>query len=304
MTVHNYLTVDRSVGVMQSLRTRVLTTLEILLVFAVLIALRVAFRSANIVQWEKQNLGWSYSLMVLFIGIVVGTILFTRRSWAEFGVSAKNWRTNLDIGFKAYLIRILPAVMTTFGPAWLGLKLNELGKGAFEAPLWVMAVALIIWALNRQKEVKSGRANLIATGLFLLFPVGLALAMGKLSWVILSTVVWQFIFSGFGEEFIFRGYFQSRLNQAFGRPVHLFGIQFGVGLVIASLLFGLLHAFNTYDPAVGLSSMAWGSAIASTVAGLFLGVLREKTGSLLAPSIAHGLPDAVGEPMKILFGWF
>jgi len=304
MTAQNIQPVAHSLRIMQTMKTRVLTTLEILLVFAILIALRVSFRSASIVHWEKQNLGWSYTMMFLFIGIIVLVILLTRRSWAEYGVSAKNWRTNLDIGFKAYLIRILPAVIGTFGPAWLGLNLNELGKGVFEAPLWIIAVTLIVWVLNRQKEVKSGRANLIATLLFLIVPIGIALAVGKLSLVIVSTVVWQFIFSGFGEEFIFRGYFQSRLNQAFGRPLHLFGIQFGVGLIIASLLFGLLHAFNGYDPAIGISSLAWGSAIGSTVAGLFLGVLREKTGTLLAPCIAHGLPDAVGEPMKIIFGWF
>jgi len=279
------------------------TTLEILLVFAALIALRVSLRSASFIQWEKQHLGWSYTMMFLFIGIIVVVILLTRRSWAEYGVSIKNWPTNLDLGFKAYLIRILPAVAATFGPAWLGLKLSELKQGIFDLLPWIIAIILIIWVLNRQKEVKSGRTNLFATAVFLIFPIGLALAYGKLGLVIVSTVIWQFIFSGFGEEFIFRGYFQSRLNQAFGRPMRLFGIQFGAGLIVASLLFGLLHAFNSFDPALGVSSLSWGSAIASGVAGLFFGVLREKTGSLLAPGIAHGLPDAVGEPMKIIFGW-
>jgi membrane protease YdiL (CAAX protease family) len=303
MTVQSVQPVDRNLSVMQTVKTKILTTLEILLVFAVLIALRVYFRSASIVQWENQNLGWSYTMMFLFLGIITVVMLLTRRSWAEYGVSITNWQTNLDIGFKAYLIRILPAVGALFGPAWLGLRLDELGRGMFAVPLWVIAVALIIWVLNRQKEVKSGRGNLIATLLFLLVPIGLALIMGKVSVVIISTVIWQFIFSGFGEEFIFRGYFQSRMNQAFGRPMHLFGVQFGAGLFIASLLFGLLHAFNGYDPAIGITSLAWGSAIGSTVAGLFFGVLREKTGNLVAPGIAHGLPDAVGEPMKIIFGW-
>jgi membrane protease YdiL (CAAX protease family) len=74
-------------------------------------------------------------------------------------------------------------------------------------------------------------------------------------------------------------------------------------LIIASLLFGLNHALNTYDPAIGLSSLAWGWALASFAAGLFFGLLREKTGTLLAPGIAHGLLDAVGEPIMKIFGW-
>jgi membrane protease YdiL (CAAX protease family) len=127
--------------------------------------------------------------------------------------------------------------------------------------------------------------------------------MGQMSLVIISTMVWQLFLSGFGEEFVFRGYYQSRLNQAFGRPFCLFGIQFGVGLFIASLLFGLLHAFNGYDPAVGFASFDWGWALWTAVGGLFFGVIREKTGTLLAPGIAHGLPDAVGEPMRLLFNW-
>ena len=53
----------------------------------------------------------------------------------------------------------------------------------------------------------------------------------------------------------------------------------------------------------GLSSLTWGWGIWTFVAGLFFGVLREKTGSLLAPCLAHGLPDAVGEPLRKLFGW-
>jgi membrane protease YdiL (CAAX protease family) len=126
--------------------------------------------------------------------------------------------------------------------------------------------------------------------------------MSKFNVMIVSTVAWQFVFSGFGEEFAYRGYFQSRLNQAFGRPLCLFGIQFGAGLIIASLLFGLWHAFNTYDPAIGLSSLSWGWALWTSVAGLFFGVLREKTGSLVAPGIAHGLPDAVGEALMKIFG--
>jgi membrane protease YdiL (CAAX protease family) len=85
--------------------------------------------------------------------------------------------------------------------------------------------------------------------------------------------------------------------------VRLFGIQFGAGLIIASFLFGLWHADNTYDPAIGFSSLAWGWGLWTFVAGLFFGVLREKTGTLVAPGLAHGLPDAVGEALVKVFGW-
>jgi CAAX protease family protein len=285
------------------MKTKMLTILEILAVFALMIALRVSYRSTSLMQWEGQNLGWSYIVPLLWIGIAALVIRLTRRNWAEYGVSSMNWQTNFDIGIKAYLVRFIPIVIGTGGAAWLGLSSNKLGQEAYITLTWMIALALIVWVLNHHKEVKSGRANIIATLLFLLLPVGVALALGKLSLVIVSTVVWQFVFSGFGEEFIYRGYIQSRLNQAFGRPVCLFGIQFGIGLVIASLLFGLLHVFNTYDPAIGFSSLAWGALWGNFLAGLFFGVMREKTGTLLAPGIAHGLPDALGEGLMKVFDW-
>lgn len=166
----------------------------------------------------------------------------------------------------------------------------------------LLAIALLLWILARQKAVQNGKPNLIVTGLLLLFPILVGLAMNRLTLIVVSTVIWQF-FSGFGEEFVFRGYIQSRLNQAFGRPMRMFGVQFGWGLIITSLLFGLFHAFNTYDPALGLVSLSWGWALFTAFGGLFFGILREKTGSLLAPGIAHGLPDAVGEALGKIFGW-
>ncbi len=286
------------------MKTRILVMVEILLVFSIFLVLRIASKSVNIVQWENQNLGWTYTVMLLFVAITALVIVLTRRKWGEYGVAGLSWPTNLDLGFKAYLVRIIPVVLGLGGAAWLGLSSMELGGGAFVAVFELIALAVMAVVLRRNQVVKSGRKNVIATFLFLLLPVGVALAMGKLNLVIVSTVVWQFLFSGFGEEFMFRGYFQSRLNQAFGRPLRLFGIQFGVGLIVASLLFGLFHAANTYDPAVGISSLAWGWALYTFVGGLFFGVIREKTGTLLAPGIAHGLPDAVGEALNQVFGWF
>jgi hypothetical protein len=72
------------------MKTKILTPLEIIAVFVLMVVLRVSLRSTSIVQWEQQNLGWTYSVMFLWIGITVLVILLTRRSWAKFGVSNMN----------------------------------------------------------------------------------------------------------------------------------------------------------------------------------------------------------------------
>jgi membrane protease YdiL (CAAX protease family) len=286
-----------------STKAKLLGLLEVLLVFAALEGLENLWRSTGIPQWEAQNLGWSYTVMLWWVAVPALLIWLPRRNWAEYGVSLVNWQTNLDIGIKAYLVAFIPMVLGLGGAMQLGLDTNQVSGGLFVAMVEVVALAVVVWILNRQKPVKSGRRNVITTFLLLLLPIVVALAMSRMSLVIVSTVVWQFVFSGFGEEFAFRGYFQSRLNQVFGRPVRLFGIQFGAGLIIASFLFGLWHADNTYDPAIGFSSLAWGWGLWTFVAGLFFGVLREKTGTLVAPGLAHGLPDAVGEALVKVFGW-
>ncbi|NOH02489.1 MAG: CPBP family intramembrane metalloprotease [Chloroflexi bacterium] len=286
------------------MKPKILAFVEILMVYAVMQAISIALRPTGIDQWQHETLGWSYTGMLIFVGIPALVIWLTRRNWAEYGFSLADWQTNLDIGIKAYLVRLIPYGIGVGGAAWLALDANKISGGAFVALTEVVGVAVMLWVLNRQKPVKSGRGNVIVTVALLLFPIGVALAMNKLSAIVVSTVVWQFVFSGFGEEFVWRGYVQSRLNQAFGRPMRMFGIQFGAGLIVASLLFGLLHAFNTYDPVIGFASLSWGWALSSSAAGLFFGLIREKTGTLVAPSIAHGLPDAVGEALNEIFGWF
>jgi len=93
----------------------------------------------------------------------------------------------------------------------------------------------------------------------------LAEILGPLSWASLVVLA---LASGLCEEAFFRGALQPR-----------------VGLVIASLLFGLAHLVPTRE----LASWA-GFAL---LAGLLLGALFDYSGNLLAPAIAHVLVNGV-----------
>lgn len=80
------------------------------------------------------------------------------------------------------------------------------------------------------------------------------------------------LLAGIGEEMLFRGVVQEAISFRFG-PV--------VGLVVASLGFGLAHPLNrTY-------------VILVSVIGLYLGGLWLLTDNLLPPIIAHALYDFV-----------
>jgi membrane protease YdiL (CAAX protease family) len=105
---------------------------------------------------------------------------------------------------------------------------------------------------------------------------------------VFSGLLFYFVFVGPAEEMLFRGYFQSRLNEAFGRPYRFFGIQWGWGLVITSFLFGFIHVLNSFNPFLSKYGLLWAWGAWTFLLGLILGIVREKTGSVLAPALLHG----------------
>ena len=80
--------------------------------------------------------------------------------------------------------------------------------------------------------------------------------------------------AGIGEEMLFRGVLQAAIAQEIGGPQGVW-----LGLLIAAVLFGLLHSITpTYALLAGLI-------------GLYLGGLWLACGNLLVPIITHGLYD-------------
>lgn len=84
------------------------------------------------------------------------------------------------------------------------------------------------------------------------------------------------LLAGLGEELLFRGFLQQIVGDWFGGPAGVW-----VGLAVASLAFGLLHAVTpTY-------------AVLATLIGLYLGWLWIATGNLLSPITAHAVYDFI-----------
>lgn len=175
----------------------------------------------------------------------------------------------------------------------------ERSAGLNFTPGVVMAIAAVFCiAMKRGKwelygVARPGRmpANAVLLALYLV-PL-----IGFLAWHTGGPVTGAFAYFGLvaftavGEELFFRGYIQSRLNGVFGRPWHISSIPVGAGLFLSAILFGFLHALNTVDYFRGHFVFAWSWALATTATGTLLGMIREKTGSLIPGMIAHGLLD-------------
>jgi membrane protease YdiL (CAAX protease family) len=88
-------------------------------------------------------------------------------------------------------------------------------------------------------------------------------------WTALTSLLWLAPLAA-AEEAMARGYPLQALSEAWGP---------GIGLALTSAGFGLLHSGN---PGVG-----WVGLLNTSLAGLFLGALYLRTGSLWWPSGAH-----------------
>ncbi|MDP2873055.1 MAG: CPBP family intramembrane metalloprotease [Bacillota bacterium] len=245
----------------------------------------------------------SFALGLLMILAPVLLILITRRSFEVYGFTLKGWQANLDVGLKGYLARFLPWGLGYAIVVKLGGSYTDPTGAVVLSAAYMLATAVLLRVLRKASTKNKPVSDLLLVSGLLLCPILVGLALRRLTVAVITTVVWQFIFSGFGEEMIYRGYIQSRVNEEFGRPWELIGVRFGPGLIVAALAFGLSHVANTYNPWVGQYSLSWYWGLWTFFAGLFFGFIREKTGSLLAAGLAHGLPDAVGEGFAVLLGW-
>jgi len=107
--------------------------------------------------------------------------------------------------------------------------------------------------------------------------------------------IWSYIFIGFAEELFFRGYVQSRLNEVFAKKYRRFlwvDAEWSQGTLIAAIFFfGIPHLLNEVNPFIGRYAITPFTVIMTLSAsfmGTVWGVIREKTGFILIPTVIHG----------------
>lgn len=93
----------------------------------------------------------------------------------------------------------------------------------------------------------------------------------------LLLVPYHVFFVAIPEEFFYRGYFQTRLNQVFPKRWRVFGTTIGPGLFIACAFFAFGHSIVT---------LRWWH-FATFFPGVLFGWLRERSGSTLPGALFH-----------------
>lgn len=91
------------------------------------------------------------------------------------------------------------------------------------------------------------------------------------------TVAYHFFYVAIPEEFFYRGYMQTRLDEYYPKDITIFGTSVGKGLLYSSILFAFGHSI--------VQLQWWHFAI--FFPSLIFGWMRERSGGVLAGAMFH-----------------
>ena len=219
--------------------------------------------------------GW---IALAWFGLYLGYLFWNPES------ELAHWITMVLIPFTIALVA-LPAGRRSIRRALgsVGLRRGNLAAG--------MGWALLVGALITVFQVFwGGRAEAIQE----------IIRTGRAIWLFPLTFVLMMGMAGFTEDFLFRGFLQTRLERLMRSP--------WAAVIATSLLFGVYHLpyayLNPNWPSYGDWGAAWGAAMGNGVpGGLVIGALYVGSrGNLLACAVLHSLINAAPAMTLLKFG--
>ena len=281
---------------------RAIAVAEITFAFVLMhVAFRAAKRFTSIgrIEWDNDV---NFSAGAALVLVALGFILIRRRRLADFGISTRDFARQANVGLACVLvIGTVAAIALACGlrrdPTWASPVV-----GVSASVLYLFSSLAMLWVLRRADAWIwrwPGWVGIAFAIVLPLMPIIARLAAGKpighTALVVLSII----LSAAIAEEVFFAGYMQSRLNHAFGKPWRMLGVAVGPGLLITAFFFGLVHLLNPFDYFLWQGRLAWWWGI-SAAAALFHGLLREKTGSIVAPAIVHAFMDIASRTLGLL----
>jgi len=134
------------------------------------------------------------------------------------------------------------------------------------------------------------------------FSIGVSIALGVakpagLSPLGILNVIFNMVLIGLVEEAYFRGYVQSRLNEAFERRwrrliLRAWKVDYGMGLLLTSTIFALMHLVNYWNPIASRWEPTWWMPIhilGCFAFGCLAGALREASDIYVSVSLHGGI---------------
>lgn len=218
------------------------------------------------------NAGLLALLTAPLVALALGTSPERRWAWAALFLVLLAL-DDLAVG----LPHILPALGLGGEWNWAGKLLSTAWALAFLAlgPLSFREAGVTL----RQRDGSVRPAVLATLALTAVsFGIGSAFGGGPFD---AETLAFQLTMPGIAEEFVYRGVFIALLHRALPSAE---GAARWWPVVVTAVAFGLWHGLSVDEGQVGFD---WLSASFPFVGGLAYGWLRERTGSVLFPTLAH-----------------
>jgi membrane protease YdiL (CAAX protease family) len=270
-------------------KRRLLAILEVFSVTFILIPLLTlglywlfpAFES-----WQTHTVGFPFPVFVYVVMMVISlaAILGQGKSLGDYGLSFMPVKNHFDMAGTCFI----PIVLANL-PFGLGVDHTTWGGALILAVVQIV----LLFVLARLLQKNPNPTTLTLMGLNFVVLPRLNQFTGPIPGKAIAVFLTYAFFVGFGEEILYRGYMQSRLNESFGKPYRFFGVAFGWGAILTALFFGLTHV-GVLRWMLGMSTaVTWAWGFWTFFSGLVFGFVREKSGGILAPALLHGLPQAV-----------
>lgn len=265
------------------MRSRLLAVAEAAAVFALAMLGVAAVALSPIGTWERRVTNRFFLEYAVMIAVPLVILLACRRNLASYGLSFRNPRYHLDVALTAFVPVAVSCIAYLYvdTTAW---------KGVLILVIVQVALLFVVGLVLKRKPTLGG-----GTALAALPPVGFAAGLVAKATLgnALSALLFYVFFLGLGEELLFRGYILSRLDIAFGKPFRFFGVPWGWGAVMSSALFGLMHALNLGQLGTQTWCLTPWRGLWTFFAGLVFAFVREKSGSIAASALLHGLPQGI-----------
>ena len=234
--------------------------------------------------------------------IIVLVVVLAKAKWVT--VNLKLGAITLLLYFGYFLALGLGSSLIPIDNLFPDLNYNWGGKIA-SILLWMVTLFVLMRINSSYKAADMGftlRQNqgslvpaIVVTLLAIAVQVISSLALGWSNDPNLETFLYQATMPGFDEEPMFRGVILFLASLAIvSNRFNIFGAKINIAGLVLSLLFALVHGvmYSDGEWQFNMVSLAF-----SGVMGLILLWLRERTGSLLMPIIAHNLVNVVGQLM-------
>jgi membrane protease YdiL (CAAX protease family) len=231
---------------------------------------------------------YTFLAHMMYLAIFLAIVVLAKRDLSQYGISLSSAGSDLKVAAICFVTICIIPIVLGFLP-WNFIGIN----GGFKITLLGWAIQLLMLFVTAKLLMSAPyKEDKVAIGTLIIIPAMLLPSVSGIPTIaqaLIMNFVLFFLIVGPIEELVFRGYMQSRLNEAFDCPYRFFGVSWGAGIIITSLLFGFAHVTGyNVNLLTGNYSLDWLFGISSVFFGLTMGFIREKTGNITAPSIVHG----------------